>query len=97
MFHGVAYVGEMLFYLCFSSYIKNVNVISYIKFFLLSSGSHVVAYLLLFGQLSPRKKKSFKQVHDGMFNFFPPLACLHILWFIKYVLQLCHVHFENSM
>lgn len=56
----------------------------------------VVVYLLLFGQLSPRKKKSFKQVHDGMFNFFPLLACLHILWFIKYVLQLCHVHFENS-
>lgn len=29
-----------------------------------------VVYLLLFGQLSPRKKKSFKQVPDGMFIFF---------------------------
>lgn len=28
-----------------------------------------VVYLLLFGQLSPRKKKSFKQVTDGMFIF----------------------------
>lgn len=70
----MAYVGEMLFYLCISSYIKIVNVISCVKCLLLSSDSHVVGHLLLFGQLSPRKKKSFKQVHDGMFKFFSPFS-----------------------
>jgi len=31
----------------------------------LASSHRKRVYLLLFGQLSPRKKKSFKQVHDG--------------------------------
>lgn len=55
-----------------------------------------VVYLLLFGQLSPRKKKSFKQVTDGMFIFclysFPTFFC-----FTKCALQLCHIHLENSL